>query len=356
MTRGTPTHDAEEISHLIDDLSGSLSGAGGRNSMSMRAEFLSRHFERGFALFADCLLRPTFPDSEFERERLMLLQDIATREDKPSGVAFDLFSKTLYRAHPYRLNPMGELSSVEALSPQTLRAYHSRYLDVSQMTLCVVGDVQVDRVMSQAEALFGRSTHRPPSAPSVPQEPPLTSPREAKRTLAKAQAHLVQGFLAARVTDEWKHALEVLSTVLSGQGGRLFVELRDKRSMAYSVSSFSLEGVDPGYFAVYIGTSPEKLDAAREGIRTELEKVRDTLLPATELQRAQRHLIGTHEIGLQRNGARAALMALDLCYGIPADDFLSYGKHIEAVTVEQVQEVARKVIDFDRCATVIVGT
>ena len=133
------------------------------------------------------------------------------------------------------------------------------------------------------------------------------------------------------------------------------MELRDKRSMAYSVSSFSLEGIDPGYFAVYIGTSPEKLEAARAGIRTELEKDRDTKLSINELQRAQRHLIGTHEIGLQRNGARAALMALDLCYGIPADDFLSYGKQIEAVTPEQVQEVARRVINFDRAATVNVG-
>ena len=125
--------------------------------------------------------------------------------------------------------------------------------------------------------------------------------------------------------------------------------------MAYSVSSFSIEGVDPGYFAVYIGTSPEKVDAAIEGIREELKKVRDVPLTQAELQRAREHLVGTHEIGLQRNGARAALMALDVCYGLPADDFLRYSDDIAQVSDRDVQHLASELIDFDRCAMAYVG-
>jgi zinc protease len=227
-------------------------------------------------------------------------------------------------------------------------------MDPSQLTLCVAGDVKVDEVLSLADQHFGKSRGHAAPAPTVPQETGA-APRKDRKQLAKAQAHLVLGFHAARVTDPWRRALEVLSTVLSGQGGRLFVELRDKRSMAYSVSSFSVEGVDPGYFAVYMGTSPEKVDAAMEGIRAELSKVRDELLTDGELSRAKRHLIGTHEIGLQRNGARAALMALEHCYGLGADGFLRYSGEIEAVDAEQVREVARKVIDFDRMAVAIVG-
>src|SRR6185312_12439887 len=100
-----------------------------------------------------------------------------------------------------------------------------------------------------------------------------------------------------------RHALEVLSTVLAGQGGRLFIELRDKRSMAYSVSSFSLEGLDPGYFAVYMGTSPEKVKDACAGIRVELEKVKAERLSDAELDRARSYLIGSHAIGLQKNAS-----------------------------------------------------
>lgn len=355
ITRGTRGRDAEEISHLIDDLAGSLSGTGGRNSVSLRGEFLSRHFRRAFALFAECLLEPAFPEAEFEREKLLLLQDIVTREDKPSGVAFDLFCRTLYQVHPYRLSTFGDGPAVERLTPAELAAYHRRSMDPSQMTLCVVGDVRAEEVISLAREAFGSSRGHAAPPPEVRPELPPDAPRRAKKVLPKAQAHLVLGFLGARVTDGWRRSLEVLSTVLSGQGGRLFVELRDKRSLAYSVSSLTVEGVDPGYFAVYMGTSPEKVDSALDGIQSELERIRQDRVPDAELERAKQHLIGTHEIGLQRNGARAALIALDHCYGIGAEDFLSYAEQISAVTAEDLRAAAERVIDFRRSALAIVG-
>jgi zinc protease len=355
LTRGTRTHDAEEISQLVDAYAGSLSGAGGKNSVGARGEFLSRNFERAFRLFAECVLEPTFPEAEVARERRLLLQDILTREDKPSGLAFDLFGKTLYRSHPYRQPALGEPGSVEALGPEALRGYHAAYMDPSQLTLCVVGDVKVEEVMALAREYFGKPRGQAKPAPAVPLDPPPEAPRQDKRVLPRAQAHVVYGFMGARLNDPWRHALEVLSMLLSGQGGRLFVELRDKRSMAYSVSSFTIEGVDPGYFAAYIGTSPEKVDDALAGIRAELARVRDEPVSEAELARAKQHLIGTNEIGLQRNAARAALLALDTCYGLGLENFLHYSDNIAAVTAEDVREVARRVIDFDRSALAIVG-
>ncbi|MDY7226804.1 M16 family metallopeptidase [Hyalangium rubrum] len=355
LTRGTRARDAEEITQLVDAYAGSLLGVGGRNSVGVRGEFLSKHFESAFRLFAECATEPTFPEAEVARERRLLLQDILTREDKPSGLAFDLFSKTLYRSHPYRMPASGERGTVEALGPELLRDYHAAFMDPSQLSLCVVGDVKVDEVMALAREYFGKARGTARKAPPVPVDPPPETAREEKRVLARAQSHLVYGFMGARLNDQWRHALEVLSTVLSGQGGRLFVELRDKRSMAYSVSSFTIEGVDPGYFAAYIGTSPEKVNDAMAGIRRELERVREERVSDAELARTKQHLIGTNEIGLQRNGARAALLALDDCYGLGFDNFLHYADNISAVTAEEVREVARRVIDFDHSALSIVG-
>jgi zinc protease len=116
-----------------------------------------------------------------------------------------------------------------------------------------------------------------------------------------------------------------------------------------------VEGVDPGYFAAYIGTSPEKLNDAMAGIRTELARVRDERVSEAELARAKQHLIGSNEIGLQRNAARAGLLALDTCYGMNLENFLHYSERIAAVTAEDVQAVARSVIDFNHSALAIVG-
>jgi zinc protease len=354
-TRGTKDYDAEQVSRAVDEMAGSLSAAGGRNTVGLRAEFLSRHFDRAFSLFTECLLQPAFPEGELQRERSLLLQDIHTRDDKPSGLAFELFTRTLYTKHPYRMPVLGEQASVERLDRAALEAYRKSYLNVGQLTLCVVGDVRAEEVVLRANQALGKKAGEFREPPPVPDEPALGGARTAKRTLARAQTHLVLGFLGLTVSSKKRHALEVLSTVLSGQGGRLFLELRDKRSLAYSVASYSVEGLERGYFAVYMGTSPEKVDEALLGIRTELCRVRDEEVTPEELTRAKRHLLGTHEIGLQRNGARAALLAMDTLYGLGDENFRGYAEAVSKISARDVQEVARELIDFDRSALAIVG-
>ncbi|MFT3710301.1 MAG: pitrilysin family protein [Archangium sp.] len=355
LTRGTDSMNAEAISHLVDSLAGSLSAMGGRNSMSLRGEFLSKHFDRAFGLFTEVLRTPAFPADEVLRERTLQLQDISSRDDRPPSIAFEQFAKTLWKAHPYRLSTLGEKHTVEALGPEHLVAYHARFLDPSQLTLCVVGDVDTATVLERARAAFGKSGGKASPAPSMPAEPAWDGPREVKHTLQKAQTHLVLGFRGAKVGDAWRRALEVLQTILSGQSGRLFMELRDKRSMAYSVSASLMEGVDAGSFSVYMGTSPDKVSAALEGIRAELKRAREELVTDAELSRAKEHLIGTQSIGLQRNGARAGVMALDACYGLDPEGYLKYPEEIAALTANDVREAARRVIDFDRSALSIVG-
>ena len=355
LTRGTTSLGAEEIQHVMDACAGSIGGAGGRNSVSLRAEALSRHLDRALSLFADCLLDPGFPEEELERERNLQLQEIAAREDRPSSLAFDAFSRALFQHHPYRMPQIGERATVERLAAEQLRAHHRRFLDPSRMVLAIIGDVNGPEVVERVRTLFGAAGEATGPLPEVPREAPPTELRRVHRTLARAQAHVVLGFQGLTLFDPDRHALEVLSTVLSGMGGRLFTELRDKRSMAYSVTSMAVEGLDPGYFAVYIGTSPDKREAAEAGMEVELRRVLDEPITPAELDRARAHLVGTHEIGLQRNGARAALFALDSVYGLGLDNFEHYDEHIQAVTAEDVLRVARRIIQLDRAVVAVVG-
>ncbi|MFN7131219.1 MAG: M16 family metallopeptidase [Myxococcales bacterium] len=355
LTRTTQHRSSEDIAREIDELAGALNGSAGRNSIGLRGEFLSKHFERGFRLFSECLEAPGFDEAELEHERALLLQEIHTRDDNPAGAAFDLFTSTLFQVHPYRLDTLGSEEAVRRITPAHLRELRERTLHPSHLTLCIVGDVDPDRAFSLAEELLGRDAGAAPKLPAIPAEPALTRPRREFKELDKAQAHLVYGFLGTTVANEDRYALDVLSSVLSGQGGRLFVELRDKKSLAYSISSFSVEGIDPGYFGVYMGTSPEKVSVAVQGILEELRKAVESPISASELERAQRYLIGTHAIGLQKNSARAALIAFDEAYGLGADNYRRYQERIEAVTVARVQEVARRLLVADRAALAIVG-
>ena len=349
LTSGTRTRTAAEIARTVDEWAAGLSGVSGRNSFGLGAELLSRHLEKGLQLFTECLTGATYPEDELDKERSQQLEELRTREDDPSGMAFDLFAETRWRVHPYRMDVLGTPESLGRLDAEALRRWHRSHFPVSRLHLGIVGDVDPERARDLAEeALAAAPAPEAIALPEVPVEPPVDGPRRAETHLDKAQAHIVLGYPGITLDDPDRFALEVLSTVLSGQGGRLFVDLRDRRSLAYSVTSFSLEGLDPGYFAVYLGCSPEKVDEAVEGIRRELMALTEAPVEAAELDRARRYLMGAHDIGLQRAGSRAAVMAFNDAYGVGYDAHLGYADALAGVDAEAVLELARRLLDPQR--------
>jgi zinc protease len=347
VSKGTRTRGPERLVREMEAIGGSIGGNAGRNSFGLRAEFLSRHLAEGFDVFAEAIAEPAFAAEEVQRERTLQIDELRARDDNPAGVAFLLFAETLYRKHPYRFDTLGTEASVSRLEPGMLAHYRSHHFPPGAVTLAVVGDVEPEQVRQLVRERLGKRGV-PPELLSPPPEDPIRAPRSAVRKLDKAQAHLVLGFPGVRLSDPERWALEVLSAVLSGQGGRLFVELRDKKSLAYSVTSFSMEGLDPGYFAVYIGCGPAKTSDALDGIRNELRRVREDPVTAAELDRARTHLIGTHAISLQRNSARAAVYAFDECYGVGADASSRYAEQIAAVTAQDVLDAAQRIVQPSR--------
>jgi zinc protease len=366
ITRGTRTRTAEQVAHEIESLAGSIGGFSGRNSFGIRAELLARHVERGFDVLADCLLHPSFADEELDKERHQVLEEIRTQEDNVSSVVFRLFSQTLYRTHPYRMDVLGTPESLARLNRRRVLDYYRRHFPPSRMAIAIVGDVDPDAMVamvrenfeSPAQSVFARAAGEPGDESerrrAVPPDEPVHEPRRAERILNKQQAHLVIGFPGSTIGDEDRFTLEVLATLLSGQGGRLFVELREKRGLAYRVSAFTLEGIDPGYFAVYVATSPENLKTVESGILEELAKVRDRPVGRAELERAKRYLVGSHDISLQRRSALAATLSFNECYGLGWDQYRKYGPGILAVSVDEVQRIARKYLDPRRAVTAVV--
>ncbi|HUS66923.1 MAG TPA: pitrilysin family protein [Kofleriaceae bacterium] len=345
-TRGTRTRSGDEIAREVEGMAGAIGGFSGRNSFGMRTELLSRHWERGLEIFADCILNPAFAEPELDKERRQVLEEIRTQEDNVSAEAFRLFSQALYKKHPYRLDLMGSAQSVGGMTKKKLHDYYKRHVAPEQMTLAVVGDVQPAEVIKKARALFGVGEKRGALVPEPPpRDAPPAEPLEVFRFQNKQQAHVVYGFPGTTLHDADRFPLEVLSTILSGQGGRLFVELRDKKGLAYRVSAFSVEGVDPGYFAVYIACSPGNLDVAIAGIKEELGKIVEEPVPKAELERSKRYLVGAHEISLQRRAALASTLAFHECYGLGWDEYRRYASSVLKVTAADVQRVAQRYLD-----------
>ncbi len=354
LARGTKTRSAEQIMNDVEGMAGSMTGYAGRNSIGLQAEFLSRYFERAIDLVADCLLNATFADDELEKERRIVLDDIRAQEDSLGQVAFKLFHGAIWQKHPYRLDPMGTTQSVASLTRRKLLTHFRQRYSTSNLTIAIVGDVDPARVQAKVGALLGGRPEQTLEKPVVPIEPPRTEPAQVFKFLSKEQAHLVLGFQGVDFASADRIPLEVLAYVLSGQGGRLFTEIREKRALAYRVSAFSMEGLDPGYFAVYLASSPGNLDEAVKVVRQELRDLVDKGITTDELSRAQRYLVGVHAIGLQRKSALAAALAFHEAYGQGWKAYRQYADHVMKVTAADVVRVARKYLNPQREVTAVV--
>jgi zinc protease len=345
--RGTEQRSAADFARATEGLASEIDGFAGRSSLGLTLECTSESFAPAFDLFAEALLEPAFAEAELERERSETLAAIERREDRLAHRTYQLFAEAHYRSHPYRLPMLGSAESVGAFDAARLRAHHERLVRGPNLVLAIAGDVDPDEAAARVSSRLAELAAADFEAPSPPEE---DAPREIRRALLRkqrAQSHLVIGFRGLRVDDPDRFPLELVTQLLSGQGGRLFLELRDRRSLAYTVTATNLEGVAPGTFTVYIATAPEKREEAEALLLEQLAELLERAPAPDELERAQRYLVGNFAIDRQRNAVHAAHVSLDSLYGLGPDAAERYPEAILAVTPEDVLRVARRVIQLD---------
>jgi zinc protease len=355
MTKGTVQRRARVLAEEIDSMAGDLSGFAGRSSFGVAAEMRHRDFAHGLELVADILRNSTFDPHELEKKRDDLLAALKHEDDDLFKVAFTLCAQSLFPDHPYGLKVLGTPESVSQLTQDDLLRWYRGYAVPNNLVLAIVGDVEAETVQQDVARLFGLWQPELLDLPSQGRaiqtavNGPVICPRD------KEQTHIIVGMRGTSLHHPDRYALRVLESILASQGGRLFVELREKQSLAYTVTARSLEGLDPFIFFVYLATSPEKSEVALDGIRKELLRVRDHGVTPLEVERAKRYLVGSYEIELQKNSALAAMLAFDERYGLGYDEVASYTQNILAVTPEMVHHVAHTYLAVDQSSVIIVG-
>jgi len=355
---GTKELSSTELAIKIADMAGSISGFNGKNTFGLKADFLTRFFKPGLHLFRDIILTPSFDAEETEKLRPELLAQLTQQEDSLPALTFREFNKLLFQGHPYGLNTSGREEAITTFTPEILRQIYSEHARPDKMVLTIVGDVDAEHVLKLVEESFG-DWKAPEDSEDYEESflPPLTpaEPEIFSIDRDKEQVHIILGFLGTTLTSEDRYGLEVLETILSGQSGRLFTELRDKMSLAYSLSAFSLFGIDTGSFGMYIGTSPEKKDLALQALWKELSRIQEELVSEEELNRARNLLIGHYELGLQTHGSQAMEMGLNETYGLGQNFGNSYIDEIEKIDAEEVLRTAKQFILPDNYVMVTVG-
>jgi zinc protease len=340
----TKTKNELEISTIIEDCAGSISPFAGKNTIGMSVHGLQYFENKLLDLTEELFTDFSIDQSAFDREKVILKTQIQSQQDKPSVLCVQQFNRKMFPHHPISFDTMGTEQTLSNVTPAAATKLFQKSLREKNMQLCVVGDYDEKKwikVTERIEKLFANG-EAGRLKPEFAVEP-LKKREVFFIEKDKEQSHVIVGWHALNLSDPDRYVLQVIQAVMAGQGGRLFMELRDKNSLAYSVSPIKMESLETGYFGGYIACSPEKVEKSIELFDLEFEKICNEKIPQIELQRAQKYLIGQHDIGLQRKSSICSLISFDNFYGNDFHESLNVAQEYSKITIDDVQRVARSI-------------
>jgi zinc protease len=250
---------------------------------------------------------------------------------------------------------------VGKITREKLHKYHQAWIKPERLVISLSGAVNrsaLDQWLAGLEKTANAHARAAAAAQfpaQLPEEPMLKAPRWVEKSLKREQAHIMLGGLGSRIDAEDFFTIRVLQTLLGGQSGRLFIELREKKSLAYSTAPLSFEGIERGYIGTYIACAPQKRDEAIQGTRTVLETLAKKGPSPAEMKRAQEFFLGSRAMDMQSDSSLAADFGLKTLYGLPllTDDEVM--KRIKAVTGQQVRKACERYYVEPHLVTAIVG-
>lgn len=354
LLKGTPTRTAEQIVTEIESLGGSIDSYGGNNSFGVSAEVLSSDFDQGFEILVDVLLRSTLPAGPLEREKQVQLAGLKAQKDQLLQSASKAMRKSLFGEQAYGLDVYGSEESVAGIEVADLKEMYGRLVIPNNCVLAIYGDVDAEKVRLAVEKNLKSWAAGAPAIRQRGERTTLAETRHVVEVRDKKQGVLVIGFPGVSVYDPERYAMELIQEALSDLGSRLFLRIREQLGLAYYVGAQNFLGLQPGYFAFYAGTMPEKTGLVELELLKEAESLRIEGLTEVELKRAKAKLIGQKKIARQDLGSYALTTALDELYGLGFANCDSEDGYYEAVTLEQTKMVAQKYLNPHACVVAVV--
>jgi zinc protease len=344
MLRGAAGRSAEQIVEAAELIGGSLDASGDVEYAEVRGTALARHWAVLLSLVADVALTPTVHPDEVAKERRLILGQLRTRSDTPFPFTYDAILEGLYGSHPYALPALGRAEVIARVSADELIAHHRAVYRPDALVLAVSGRVQRDEVRRVAERLFAKLAPGPAATRAMPPAPLASGARRVLERPAQ-QAQIMVGFLAPGLGEGDYASAKVLGALMGGgMAGRLFLELRENRGLAYSVGVLGPPRVGASPFVAYLGTARENMAAAEEGMLGEFTRVRADGVTVAELDRAKAYILGAQAMDRRTNARHAWYLAFFEVVDAGWDFPERYARAVESVTAADVRAVAERVL------------
>jgi len=352
LFKGSSRYSAERIAQVFDTLGGELNAATSKEYVVVYGKFVDEQLPAAMDVLVDMLLTPTFCDLDNERE--VVLEEIAMYEDAPQDLIHDQLMETVFGGHSLGHPVLGTRKSMSEVTADQVKAYHSRHFRFSDMVVAAAGNVDHEGI--RALLLDGHPKEDGNNLVREQVHPELT-PRRSFLQKETEQMHVCLGGRGLPRGDPRRFVLSVLDSLLGGSlSSRLFQEVREKRGLVYSIYSFTSMYCETGLVGVYFGCRPDRLAQVTETVDAELGRVAREPVPADELERAKQHLKGRMLLGLESTNSRMTRLGKAVLMGTEILSLDEMTRRVEAVTAEQVLELASELFDPAGLSVAGIGT
>ena len=351
--QGTKNRSAQQLAQELDENAIDCYSEMKQDFIRFKLQCLNEDFEKGLEILSDIIKNSTL--EEFDKEVIKLKGEIQAELDDPKSKALDGFYKNIYKNHPYGHTYTKILEDIDSITKEEIKKAYNELLNNSAKVISIAGDFNESEVANLLKKYFSDIKNVSDAVSKIP------VPELIKNDLIKiakddaSQAQIIQGWQVPTIYDKDYASIMVMNTMLgsSGLSSRLFLELRDKKGLAYVVRS-SYETYDKAaIFSVYIATEPKNIKTSLEGFKVELDKIKNIPVTEEELQNAKNNLIGKRQFFTETNLQQASLMAFYEDKGLGADFEENLIQMINQVTTEDITRVANQYIKDPFVLTVL---
>jgi predicted Zn-dependent peptidase len=336
--KGTRRRGPRELALVLERRGGSLDAYTTREHTSYQARVLDADIDTALDVLADLVLDPVLRPDDLALEREVVLEEIATVEDTPDDLVFDLHAEMLWGDHPYGFSILGTRETVSAITAADLQRVHAERYRPGELVVAAAGHVDHEHFVARVASEF-RESHTPVSVRRGDggRGARVTAPCRSCVDRGSAQTHVVWGTPTFGQGDPRRYALVLLSNAFGGgMSSRLFQRVREELGLAYSVFSFQSFYAGAGVSGVYVGTRPEWADRAETVIEEEMVAVAEGGLTAEELEDVKGQVKGQIVLSMESSSARLHRLAATELYGEPFRTMDEITQLVDSVTLDEV--------------------
>jgi zinc protease len=337
FTYGYENTSYEKLKQNLETLSASLSGFSGKNAYGLTMHGQTKNFEKLMSHFFGTLIKPSFPTKFFQHEKKIILRALDNQKEDAMKQAFKSFYKLVFQGHPYSLDLAGTPETIKSFTPDKLKKLHQKNLKSSQLVLTYCGDLDFSSVVNELNdfisSLSGRS-----SVKKIFKKTKPVSGKKIHLDFKREQTQIIIGRNAFPISKTQELYLKMISSHLSGQGSELFVEVRDRLGLCYSVSPVHVSALEAGCWAIYIGSGHDKTEAAIKAIINILDNLKAKGISREEFDRIKSMIDGQNLLSIQTNEDYAQVYSVPVLHDLGIDFSHSNNQFIRNVKYEDFQK------------------